>query len=313
MIAPATPSNERQRLATLRSLKILDTPPEERFDRITRLARNVFGVPIALVTLVDAERQWFKSNQGLHGCETPRNISFCGHTILQDQPMVVEDARTDERFSDNPLVTGDPGIRFYAGYPLSAPDGSKLGSLCIIDRKPRKLSDAERQTLVTLGRLIESELESMNLATSDALTGVSNLRGFVEIGQYLLALATRLSHGVELLYLDVEGFGAFNERHGREEGDRLLIEVARLLLASFRDGDLIGRVGQDEFAVLLSGATETIRNQALHRLEVELDRLNMMRPLECRFTVKSSAVTYDPVQHPSLDALVHDAEQRLRG
>jgi diguanylate cyclase (GGDEF)-like protein len=313
MIAPATPPNERQRLATLRSLKLLDTPPEERFDRITRLARNVFGVPIALVTLVDAERQWFKSNQGLKGRETPRSISFCGHTILQDHPMVVEDARTDDRFSDNPSVTGDPNVRFYAGYPLSAPDGSKLGSLCIIDRKPRKLSDTERETLVTLGRLIESELASMNLATSDALTGVSNLRGFAEIGQYVLALATRLNHGVELLYLDVEGFGAFNERHGREEGDRLLIELAQLLLASFRDSDLVGRVGRDEFAVLLSGATETIRNQALRRLEVELDRLNMLRPLECRFTVKLSAVTYDPVQHPSLEVLVHEAEQRLRG
>src|SRR6185312_7022958 len=99
MIAPATPANERQRLATLRSLKLLDTPPEERFDRITRLAREMFNVPMALVTFVDADRQWFKSNQGLHSCtETPRGISFCGHTILQDHLMIVEDALEDQRF-----------------------------------------------------------------------------------------------------------------------------------------------------------------------------------------------------------------------
>jgi GAF domain-containing protein len=158
MITPTLPTNERQRLATLRSLNLLDTPAEERFDRITRLARKLFDVPIALVSLVDVDRQWFKSNQGMNICESPRDTSFCGHTILREDPMVVRDALEDERFRDNPLVTGDPNIRFYAGYPLSAPDGSKLGSLCLIDRRPRTISTEDLATLRELGRLIEAEL-----------------------------------------------------------------------------------------------------------------------------------------------------------
>ena len=108
MITPPTPVDELLRLETLRNLKILDTNPEERFDRVTRLARRIFGTPIALVSLVDTDRQWFKSRQGLDAVETPRDISFCGHAILSDEIMVVNDAHEDERFSDNPLVTGDP-------------------------------------------------------------------------------------------------------------------------------------------------------------------------------------------------------------
>jgi GAF domain-containing protein len=115
MLTPPTPSDETRRLQTLRSLKLLDTLPEERFDRVTRLAKQVFSTPIALVSLVDADRQWFKSRQGLDATETPRDISFCGHAILDDDITIVMDARKDQRFCDNPLVCGDPDIRFYAG------------------------------------------------------------------------------------------------------------------------------------------------------------------------------------------------------
>src|ERR1700752_1549332 len=115
MLTPALPADENTRLDTLRALNILDTSPEERFDRLTRLAKRLFGVPIALVNLVDADRQWFKSCVGLSATETPRDISFCGHAILGDDILLVPDAGVDERFHDNPLVTGDPNIRFYAG------------------------------------------------------------------------------------------------------------------------------------------------------------------------------------------------------
>ena len=116
MIKPAIPADERRRLQTLREMKLLDTPPEERFDRVTRLAKQVFSTQIALVSLVDADRQWFKSRQGLDAEETPREISFCGHAILDDKIMVVNNAVEDQRFCDNPLVCGNPNIRFYAGY-----------------------------------------------------------------------------------------------------------------------------------------------------------------------------------------------------
>jgi diguanylate cyclase (GGDEF)-like protein len=311
MIAPPLPENERQRLATLRSLKILDTPPEERFDRITRLARRVFDVPIALVSLVDADRQWFKSCQGLDVCSTPRSTSFCGHTILQDATMIIPDACADERFSDNPLVTGDPNIRFYAGYPLSAPDGSKLGSLCIIDRRPRELSAEDRNMLQTLGRMIESELVAMNLATSDALTGVSNLRGFLEIGRHVLALAVQFEYSLQLLLLKIPPLTGFYELHGRSEGERALVEVAQVLLTSFRASDLIGRLGEDEFGVLLLAREPTRVDPALGRMEELLHKLNSGRAEDMRITAKLSAVSFDAKRHVTLEKLIEEAARRM--
>ena len=140
MKKPDTPKNEKSRLYALRSLNVLDTPTEERFERLTRLAKRMFDVPIALVTLVDENRQWFKSHVGLNMTETPRDISFCGHAILGNDIFIIPDTIKDERFSDNPLVLNKPYIRFYAGCPLRYLDGSILGTLCIIDTKPRDLN-----------------------------------------------------------------------------------------------------------------------------------------------------------------------------
>ena len=123
MLEPIKPPDELDRVAELHNLHLLDTPPEERFDRLTRIAQRLFGVPIALVSLIDHDRQWFKSSQGLDARQTPRNISFCGHAILADGPLVVHDALLDPRFADNPLVTGPLAIRFYAGMPLLGPQG----------------------------------------------------------------------------------------------------------------------------------------------------------------------------------------------
>ncbi|MCW5853174.1 MAG: response regulator [Anaerolineae bacterium] len=157
------PTNERARLAALRALHILDTPPEERFDRITRIATRLFDVPIAVVTLVDVNRQWFKSCIGLPDDETPRSISFCAHAILNDDVFVIPDATLDPRFRDNPLVTDEPYIRFYAGQPLKGPGGHNIGTLCVIDRRPRTLSSADRQSLVDLAQWAENELNSVEL------------------------------------------------------------------------------------------------------------------------------------------------------
>jgi diguanylate cyclase (GGDEF)-like protein/PAS domain S-box-containing protein len=166
MQTPPIPSNEKQRLATLRALQILDTPPEERFDRITRLAKSFFGVPITLISLVEEERQWFKSVEGLPVCETSRDVSFCAHAMLSRELFIIPDALADARFADNPLVTGDPWIRFYAGCPLHALDGSALGSLCIIDRQPRELSASDQQVLRDLGTWVENEINTAEISQS---------------------------------------------------------------------------------------------------------------------------------------------------
>jgi PAS domain S-box-containing protein len=168
MIAPPIPADEAQRLAALRALKILDTPAEARFDRITRLAQRHFRAPIALVSLVDRERQWFKSRQGLGATETARGISFCGHAILQEGIFCVPDALADPRFADNPLVTGPPHIRFYAGAPLRGPDGARVGTLCVIDDRPRQLSVEDAAVLQDLAGCVEAELERTLLLRDQA-------------------------------------------------------------------------------------------------------------------------------------------------
>jgi len=158
MKTPETPADEVARLQRLRELNVLDTAPERRFDRLTELAATIFDVPIALVSLVDEDRQWFKSKVGLDADETSREISFCGHAILQEDALVVADTLADERFADNPLVCGHPDIRFYAGHPLDDGNGHKMGTLCLIDHRPRALGDAERQRLRALARLVEAEI-----------------------------------------------------------------------------------------------------------------------------------------------------------
>jgi GAF domain-containing protein len=167
MVSPARPAGESERLDALRRYAILDTPPEEGFDRITRLASRWLDVPIALVTLLDENRQWFKSCVGLDVTETDREVAFCAYNVHGDGMMVVEDATADPRFADNPLVTGDPGIRFYAGAPLVTPEGHVLGSLCVIDTTPRSAGTMDLDVLRDLAGMVVTELELR--ATNDAL------------------------------------------------------------------------------------------------------------------------------------------------
>ncbi|CAG8863372.1 hypothetical protein PS627_00310 [Pseudomonas fluorescens] len=162
-IAPP-PLNEAARLCFLASLNILDTPPEESFDRITRLTRTLLGVPIALVSLVDLNRQWFKSCQGLDVAETPRDMAFCAHALHVEEALVIPDAKSDPRFADNPLVTDKPHIRFYAGVPLRFADGLTVGTLCALDTAPRMLSDEQLRALRDLARIVERELMQRSLA-----------------------------------------------------------------------------------------------------------------------------------------------------
>ncbi len=153
------PADEDQRVRSLNRLGVLDTDSEARFDRLTQMVSDVLDVPIALVSLVDADRQWFKSKVGIEATETPRDLAFCAHAILDDGVLQVPDALADERFADNPLVAGDPRLRFYAGAPLTLSDGSKAGTLCVIDYRPRLLSDEQLAELRRLADLVTVELE----------------------------------------------------------------------------------------------------------------------------------------------------------
>lgn len=159
MRSAPTPAEDEQRLAELHSYGALDTPAEEAFDRLTRLACQVFEAPIATITLVDRDRQWFKSVRGLNTCQTARSISFCGHVVASGEPLIVEDTHRDERFHDNPLVVGDPGIRFYAGVPLTTRRGFHIGVLCVQDTEPRPFDRRRLPILQDLAAVTVDELE----------------------------------------------------------------------------------------------------------------------------------------------------------
>ena len=311
MQAPDLPENEIARVATLRSLNILDTSAEERFDRLTRLAKRLFGVPIALVSLVDADRQWFKSCIGLDAVETPRDISFCGHAILGNGVFVIPDALADQRFSDNPLVTGDPNVRFYAGCPLQVSNGSKIGTLCLIDVEPREFDSESAALLQDLARMVEREIEAVQLATMDELTCLSNRRGFEMLAQYALAVSQRLKHSVSLLFFDLNGFKKINDSFGHAEGDRALLSFANVLRSVFRGSDILGRMGGDEFAVMLADSSAAATTIALARLQAALDAHNLadQRGYDIRYSV--GCIEFDPGRHQNMQQLLADADAAM--
>ena len=274
MKKPDLPANEQVRIQKLHALEILDTEPEERFERITRLARSLFQVPMALVSLVDERRQWFKSHQGLDAVETSREVSFCGHTICGNTLFEVQNALEDPRFQDNPLVTGNPDIRFYAGVPISTLEGYNLGTLCIIDTVPRALSEEQKGLMIDLAKLVEQEIVAAQAVTEDALTLVCNRYGFDFFDEKTLKKSARYHTETTLVLFDLNDFKSVNDNFGHLEGDALLKVFAELLLANFRECDVVGRIGGDEFAVLMDQTDRTAAEQALQRFDKAIKLYN---------------------------------------
>jgi diguanylate cyclase (GGDEF)-like protein len=259
MLIAAIPDNEAARIEALRSYDILDTACEAAFDDIADMARRLIGTPIALVSLIDSERQWFKARQGLDLTEGPRDSSFCAHAILDTCPLVVNDATMDPRFADNPLVTGDPHIRFYAGAPLINPQGFALGTLCIIDTEARVLSPEAEETLRGLARTVGTTLELHRvvkqvhtMAMTDPLTKLANRGAFTDALERGFGHLSRHQIPLELIFLDLDGFKLVNDRYGHAAGDAALVLVARTLRAEVRREDFVARLGGDEFALICS-------------------------------------------------------------
>lgn len=271
MQVPPIPENEALRMASLRATGMLFTPAEERFDRITRMAARLLDMPIATVTLVADNIQWFKSIHGLAATETGREVSFCGHAIHGKDTFIVENAEHDMRFFDNPLVTGEPNIRSYAGQPLRMADGSNVGTLCVIGREPRQFTEEQIEILRDLAALVETELQRGKLseahavlseqheelkrkASLDTLTRTWNRGAIMELLSAELARAKRGTPCCVVM-VDADHFKNVNDTHGHQGGDAVLAEMASRIRAAVREFDAVGRYGGEEFIVVLSNCS----------------------------------------------------------
>jgi diguanylate cyclase (GGDEF)-like protein len=302
---------EQFRLETLRTLYLLDTSPEDRFDLITRIAIRLFGVPIALVSLVDESRQWFKSSVGLDVKETPRDISFCSLAILSKEVLVISDALQDERFADNPLVLNEPCIRFYAGCPIKAPNGLNIGTLCLIDRQPRNISDEDIATLKDLAYMVEREIAIVHMATQDELTKLINRRGFMLLAQKNLEFCIRQNTPATLISIDMDQLKSINDRFGHSEGDLALSVFAKKIECAGRDSDICSRIGGDEFSLLLINTTKESAENLIVRLRNSIDKYNQEAVRGYNILFSYSTVEFNTEKHSNIDALLADGDAQL--
>ncbi|SFS04152.1 diguanylate cyclase with GAF sensor [Granulicella pectinivorans] len=263
--------DEAGRLAALHRYEVLDTPKEAAFDRITGLVKTVLSVPICAVSLIDADRQWFKSCVGLDVDGTARDISFCTHTIKARVPMNIPDAAEDPRFAENPLVTGAPYIRSYLGVPLSSPDGYNLGSLCAIDTKPRDFDPTQIEVLKSFAAIVTNEMELRRIAQVDHLTGAATRRGFTVEVDKTISRFLRGQTPAAFVVMDIDHFKKVNDTYGHPAGDIVLRTVGTKLSELIRSGDLLGRLGGEEFGILLTGDTVEQATETAERLREALE------------------------------------------
>jgi diguanylate cyclase (GGDEF)-like protein len=261
------------KLANLHSLDAFYTPLEERFERITRLARRALNVPIAAITVVQEDRQWFKSVSGWQVTELPMSRSLCGEVLRDGKQMIVADTFEDLYLMDNPVVTGKPGIRFYAGYPLKDSERKTIGTFCVMDLKPRRPDPNFGTTLADLGEMAQRELLTVELANAqsalaaklgearrqaifDPLTRLWNRRGAADLLDTTLQEASVHNHSVGICLLDIDNFKQVNDQYGHQIGDQVLRRVASSIVASVRPQDIVCRYGGEEFLVIVHDINE---------------------------------------------------------
>jgi diguanylate cyclase (GGDEF)-like protein len=337
------PEQEQARLKALERYAILDTEAEQAYDDITRLAAAITNTPIALISLVDEHRQWFKSRVGIEATETPREIAFCAHAIRNpEHTLIVPDATQDPRFADNPLVTSAPHIRFYAGEPLVTSDHHALGTLCVMDNMPRELTPDQKESLAALSRLVVAQLEMRYHAAqlhalsarqahtleqlknyqrqleeanarleerslTDKLTGVANRAGFDQRLHEEIERCKRYGSQLSLLMLDMDHFKHYNDTYGHLAGDEALTAASRTMQEVCRPVDVIARYGGEEFAVILP---TTDRDGAIHTAE-RLRQAIAATPLGTgSITVSIGISTLDSTGKPPRQ-LIQEADEAL--
>ncbi len=311
MKKPDIPQNEDARLRSLATLNILDTPAEERFDRIVRMTMRMFDIPVAFISLIDADRQWFKASIGLEFSEIPREHSICAHAILGDDIFMLADAAADHRFADGPLVLSDTGARFYASCPLKLANGNTVGSLCLIDHHSRTLDDDQISILRDLAGMVERELVITQLAITDDLTGIYNRQGFILAARHCMNLCVRQDLPATLAYLDLSELKSIRDRFGQAEGDRVVTDVTRLLKAECRPSDIFARLHANEFAVLFINAPRDSAQGIMTRFHKRLTKSGRSASLEYEFNFTYGIVEYDFKQHRQVESLLDQGAANL--
>jgi diguanylate cyclase (GGDEF)-like protein len=319
------PLDEAARLQALRRLRILDTPAEERFDRVTRLAKRLFATRFVALALVDSTRVWFKSSNGLDHPQLSRDVALAAHAIHHADIMSVDDLREDSRFSDNPLVAADPWLRFYAGCTLLAEDGSAIGVLELYDDRPRSLTHADRESLRDFARIVEVELTTVTFTRAqeellsreetgasrvDSLTRLWTRSAIVDILQRELAHARNDDSSVGVLLVDVDGLRNLNAAHGHEAGDSALREVTRRLRTCLRPYDAVGRFGGEEFLCVLPGTDMEGCMLAAERIRLAVSKDSILPATGTGLAVSVGAAVSSAAAHDS-GTLIRNVEQAI--
>jgi diguanylate cyclase (GGDEF)-like protein len=310
-------------------LDLFYTPLEERFERITRIARQALQVPVAAITLVNGEKQWFKSAAGWAIAELPADLSLCRLTLEQNGLQVVSDTKSDARTANHPLVVSKPKFRFYAGHPLTDATGLVAGTFCVFDVKPRHLSDADRRCLLDLSALAQREVTDEHLRSAhasltaklglarreamiDPLTKLWNRRGALVLGEAAFQRADRANASVGLAVLDLDNFKHVNDTYGHQTGDDVLRRVSERLVAAVRAEDIVCRLGGDEFLVLVADGDPKTTDATVKRLrDVLVKTAIATRDGVIDMSASAGLTVRRPREEVTVEALIERADRKL--
>ncbi|MDM3871101.1 sensor domain-containing diguanylate cyclase [Porticoccus sp. W117] len=333
------PEDEEARIKSLVEYQLLDTLPEQEYDDIVRMAAEICNCPISTVALIDAERKWHKAKYGIDKEFVPRHMVICAHTIVERETLVVNDTHQHPVFKDIGMVTNPPHVRFYAGIPIINPEGHALGTLCVLDKQPRTLTDSQQASLEALARFVSAlfelrrnllrqelnnkllrechdelarlndELQTMSL--SDELTKLYNRRAFNQELKREAAIYKRHKTPLSLLMIDLDNFKQINDKQGHQVGDEALQEMANVLQATVREGDLLARYGGEEFAIILPNTAEQEAQVAAERIRSTVEQ-QLPHIQSLTISVGIATMTKDMVDTVELVKQADDALYRAK-